>query len=128
MNWNKCILCQPNSKNLLDPSKTLNPRICGYTLLANNIEKFIEEGIALPKKITLDLNYLRSEGSIALTLKQNYAKWHKSCALEVTSSRLKKALINVSKNETENEVLMKMTRTSLPVLQFISNALNMFLL
>ena len=128
MNWNKCILCQSNSKNLLDPSKTLNPRICGYTLLANNIEKFIEEGIALPKKITLDLNYLRSEGSIALTLKQNYAKWHKSCALEVTSSRLKKALINVSKNETENEVPMKMTRTSLPVLQFISNALNMFLL
>ena len=57
MDWNKCISCQSDSKNLLDPSKTLNQRVCGYTLLMNNIEKFITEGIALPKKITVDLNY-----------------------------------------------------------------------
>ena len=52
--------CQSDSKNLLDPSKMLNQRVCSYALLANNIEKLIEEEIALPKKITLDLNYLRS--------------------------------------------------------------------
>ena len=51
MDWNKYILCRSDSKNLLDPSKTLNPRVCGYTLLANNIEKFIGQGIALLKKI-----------------------------------------------------------------------------
>ena len=49
MDWNECILCQSDSKNLLDPSKTLNLRICGYTLLPYNIEKFMEEGIVLPK-------------------------------------------------------------------------------
>ena len=69
MDWNDvlelCILCQSDSKNLLDPSKTLNPRICSYTLLPYNIEKFMEEGIVLPKKITVDPNYLRSEGSVA---------------------------------------------------------------
>ena len=70
-------------------------------MLANNIEKYIEEGIWLPKKIIIDLNYLRSEGSIALTLKRNCAKWHKNCTLkiEVTSSRLKRALSNVSKKK-----------------------------
>ena len=93
MDWNKCIIFQRDSKNLLDSSKTLNLRVCGYTLLANDIKKYIDEGIVLPKKITADLNYLRSEGSIALTLKQNCAKLHKDCALEVefTSPRLKRA-------------------------------------
>ena len=61
MDWNKCISCQSDSKNLLDPSKTLNQRVCGYTLLMNNIEKFVMEGIALPKKITVDLNYRREK-------------------------------------------------------------------
>ena len=70
----------------------------------------------MPKKITVDLNYLRSEGSIALTMKRNCAKWHKDCALEVkvASSRLNRALNNVSKNEIENKLPRKMTRTSLP--------------
>ena len=56
MDWNKCILCQSDSKNLIDPSKMFNPRVCAYTLLANNIEKCKEEEIALRKKITVDLN------------------------------------------------------------------------
>ena len=101
MDWNKCLPCQSDVKNLLDLSKTLNPRACGYTLLANNIEKYIEEGIALPKKIIVDLNYSRSKGSITLTLKRNYAKCHKDCTLEVqvTSCRLKRALRNVSKKK-----------------------------
>ena len=47
-------------------------------------------------------------------------------ALEVTSSRLKRALSNVSKNDTENELPTKMTRTSLPVQQSISNAICLF--
>ena len=33
MDWNRCIISQSDNKNLLDPSKTLNPRVCGYTLL-----------------------------------------------------------------------------------------------
>ena len=66
---------------MLDPSETLNPKIYGYTLLANNMEEFVVEGIALPWKRTVDLNYLRSEGRIALTFKQNYSKWHKNYAL-----------------------------------------------
>ena len=80
MDFNKCILCQSDSKNLLNSSKTVNPRVCGYTLLANKIAKFIEEGIVRPKKMTVGLNYLRSEGTIALTLKQNCVQWH-NCAL-----------------------------------------------
>ena len=76
----------------------------------NNIEE-----IALLKNITVDLNYLKSEGSIALTLKQNSAKWDKDCTLKVetTSSRRKKALSNVKK-KTENGLPTKMMRTSLP--------------
>ena len=52
----------------------LNPRVCDYALLAHNFENIIEEEIAPPKKITIDLNYLRSKGRIPLTLKQNCAK------------------------------------------------------
>ena len=50
MDWHECILCQSDSKNLLDPSKTFNPRVCGYALLVNNIERFIEKVVVLPKK------------------------------------------------------------------------------
>lgn len=110
---------------MLDPANILNPRTCGYTLLANNIEKFMGKKIALPKKITVDLNYIRSEGRIALTLKQSCAKGHKNYALEVTS-RLKRPMSNVSKNKTENKLPMKMTRTSPPVQQSISNAVSFF--
>ena len=59
-------------------------------------------------------------------MKQNYKQWHKNCALEVTSFSLKRALSNVSKNETENELPTKMTRTILPVQQSISNAICFF--
>ena len=110
---------------MLDPANILNPRTCGYTLLSNNIEKFMGKKIALPKKITVDLNYIRSEGRIALTLKQSCAKGHKNYALEVTS-RLKRPMSNVSKNKTENKLPMKMTRTSPPVQQSISNAVSFF--
>ena len=101
---------------MLDLSKTLNPRVCGYTLLAYNIEKYVEKGNALSKKITVNLNYLRSEGCIALTPKRNCAKWHKDCTLEVEviSSRLIRALNNVSEKKTENELPTKIMRPSLP--------------
>ena len=49
MDSNKCIICQSDSKNSLEPTKTLNLGVSGYSLLANNIEKFIEEGILPPK-------------------------------------------------------------------------------
>ena len=121
MNWNKCILVGLiDSKNLLDPS--LNPRVCGYTLLANNIEKFMGEKTGLPKKITVDLNYLRSESRVA-TLEQNGAKGHKNYDFEATS-RLRRALSN--KNETENKLPTKITRTSLPVQRSILNAICFF--
>ena len=118
MDWNRCILSQSDNKNLLDPSRTLNPRVCGYTLLRGR-------KCAAPKNNSRS-ELLRSEGSIALTLKQNYEQWHKNCALEVTSFRFKRALSNVSKNETENELPTKMTRTILPVQQSISNAICFF--
>ena len=55
MEWNKSFLCrQSDSNSLLDTS------------LANNIQKFIEEGIALPKKNNGRSKLFRSEGSIAL--------------------------------------------------------------
>ena len=126
MDWNKCVFCRSDSKYLLDPSKTLNLRVCGYTLLVNNIERFIEEGIVLPKKIVVDMNYLRSEGSFALTLKQNCAKWHKNYTLEVTSSRVMMALRNLTKNKTEKKLPTKMRRTSRLVQQSISNAICFF--
>ena len=50
MDLNKCILCQSECKNLSDLLKALNPRVCGYTLPANNIEKCIGEGLRCPKK------------------------------------------------------------------------------
>ena len=56
MDLSKCVPCHSDSKNLLNPSKMFNSKACDYILLANNIE----EEIALPKKITVDLNYLRS--------------------------------------------------------------------
>ena len=58
------------------------------------------KGLHCPKKNSRS-ELFKIIGTIALTLKQNCAKWHKNCALEGTSSRLKGALSNVSKNETE---------------------------
>lgn len=56
MDLSKCVPCHSDSKNLLNPSKMFNSKVCDHILLAN----IIEEEIALPKKITVDLNYLRS--------------------------------------------------------------------
>ena len=56
----------------------LNPRVCGDALLANNIEKKYKGRDCTSQKITVDLTYLRSERSTALTLKQNFAKWYKN--------------------------------------------------
>ena len=89
MDWDKCVLCQTGSGNLLDPSENRCPELCGYTILAGKINGLISDGFGLPKSITISKETLEGETGIALNLKANKAKWHKNCALEVSASRLK---------------------------------------
>lgn len=51
MDWSICALCQCDGNNLIVPSANLNPDVCGYSVLARNIDAFTNEGLPLPKKI-----------------------------------------------------------------------------
>ena len=110
MDWNKCALCQTGSDNLLDPSENLNPSVCGYVILADKINDFVAAGIDLPNAISVSIETLRGSIDIEHNLKDNKAKWHKNCALELSSSRLKRA--KLKQDKSVNEPTLKKTRTS----------------
>ena len=84
MDWSKCALCQVDDLNLIHPARNNNTKTCGYSVLASNIGSFLEANLSLPEKWNSD---------IAEHLRIMEAKWHKNCALEVSQSRLQRALI-----------------------------------
>ena len=91
-----------------------------YTRLVTNINAFVDEGLCLPSKIKVSINDLKGNSDILTNLQHNNAKYHKSCALELSSSRLQRARFSRDKmrqnedglNEAPNDVPAKRTRTN----------------
>ena len=104
MDWGKCALCQEDDIDLLDPLQNKNSDVDGYSKLAANIESFLNKNVPLPAKCTTSLVDLKGDSNIASTLRNVKAKWHKRCALEISSSKLKRAL---SRKEKESDISLE---------------------
>ena len=104
MDWGKCALCQEDDIDLLDPLQNKNSDVDGYSKLAANIESFLNKNVPLPAKCTTSLVDLKGDSNIASNLRNVKAKWHKRCALEISSSKLKRAL---SRKEKESDVSLE---------------------
>ncbi len=128
MDWNLCALCQANDTGLIYPSKNKDPGVCGYSVLAKNIEGFTNENVPLPKKITVSINDLTGTGAdVASHLRNMNAKWHKSCSLELSSSKLKRAIASREKSSNiATETPAKKTRTSLPARYLLGSNICFF--
>ena len=113
MDWRKCALGQKDV-NLVDQSQNKNPETCGYSILAANIDASRKGSLLFPKKWTVELCNFTFR--IAGIFQCRKAKWHKSCALEVSSSRLQRALAARERSYTGTDGAMpaKLTRTHSP--------------
>ena len=114
MNWKECALCQQDDKNLIDPSKNKDPASCGYSKLATNIDAFTQNSLPLPAKLTVGIDDLAGSSDVATNLRDNGAKWHKGCAIELLLSKVQRALNCREKGNVnvEVETPSKKTRTS----------------
>uniref|UniRef100_UPI00358FC12B uncharacterized protein isoform X2 n=1 Tax=Myxine glutinosa TaxID=7769 RepID=UPI00358FC12B len=89
--WTKCCLCQQDKKEDLK-SPVTNPtkrEADGYSNIATNIPQFHSIN-ALP--IMLDPVRLDEGGGIDVTLRRNNAKYHQSCRLLFSNSKLQRAI------------------------------------
>lgn len=123
MDWKKCALCQEDDNDLVDPQLNNNLDNDGYGKLALNIESFVDKDIPLPTRCTVSISDLRGESNIASNLRHVQVKWHKSCALQMSSSKLKRAMC---RKEKEHEVPSKHTRRSLDTASLLGNATYFF--
>ena len=88
-NWTKCCLCQRDKKeDLKSPPTSYTMQNDGYTNIANNVPLFHAIN-ALP--ITLDPSRLDEGEGIEATLRKNNAKYHQSCRLMFSNTKLQRA-------------------------------------
>lgn len=87
VDWTLCALCQePSSQPLHCPALSKRKDIgAGYDTLGDNLEKFKSLGI---QPIAVDIADLNDGDGISQTLAKNSAKWHSSCRLKCSASRL----------------------------------------
>ena len=86
--WEKCCLCQEDKREILIcPSSTSHTEHDGYNNIATNLPMFHELN-ALP--IHLDPKRLNGSG-IEMTLRQNNAKYHRSCRIMFNNTKLGRA-------------------------------------
>ena len=85
MDWGSCILCQ---KHLiapwLNPSHNRNKTVCWYVKVENNIEEYQRKEIPFPVGI---LVHLQESDGIIRNFKKEKVKWHKNCALGLSTSK-----------------------------------------
>ena len=104
MDWEKCALCQEDDIDLLDPLQNKNFDADGYSKLAANIELFLIKNVPLPAKCTTSFVDLKGDSNIASNLRSVKAKWRERCALEISSSKLKRSL---SRKEKEIDISLE---------------------
>ena len=114
MDWKKCAFCQQDDKNLIDFSKNKDPASCGYSKLATNIDPFTQNSLTLPAKLTVSRDNLAGSSDIATSLHDNGAKCCKGCAIELSLSKMQRALNCREKGKVnvEMETPSKKTRTN----------------
>ncbi|KAI8503415.1 hypothetical protein Bbelb_192360 [Branchiostoma belcheri] len=93
--WSICALCQINSKEPLTC-----PTEAGYETIAKNIIQF-EELDCLPLKI--DIANLDNGNGIVSTFTEQHAKWHKSCYLKLSNTKLERAKERKRKSSEDDE-------------------------
>ena len=116
MDWEKCVLCQEDSEEFVDPLQNKNFAVDGYSKLASNIELFVNNDVPY----NVSVSDLRGESDVATNLHSNrakwhkqcalakwhkqcaLAKWHKQCALEISSSKLQRAMKREAKCDTSS--------------------------
>ena len=88
--WDKCVLCQKDSAELLQcPAESNRKDVgAGYKTLASNISKFQELGY-MP--IPLNIKVLEEGNGIEHCLLKHEARWHKSCNSKFNKTELKRA-------------------------------------
>ena len=111
----KCIFCQDNqtTEPLKCPVNSLNTEIqeSGYITISQNLVSFAELD-ALP----FDIARLDNGQGVQDTLKTCEAKWHKSCQLKYTTTKLS-WVKKRSAPGPSNEVVSKFTRSGAPSTQ-----------
>ena len=55
MDWGKCVLCQEDDIDFLDPLQNQTSDVDGYSKLAANIESFLNKNVPLSAKCILVL-------------------------------------------------------------------------
>ena len=108
--WNKCCLCQVNKgEDLKSPPTHYSCRQDndGYSMISANLPLF-QAIKQLP--IVLDPSRLDQEGGIEETLRRKNAKYHQSCRLLFSNSKLKRARKGTANMKYDNEE----GRTKLP--------------
>ena len=89
--WRKCCLCQTDKKEELKSPPThyaCSPENDGYSMIATNVPLF--QAIN-QQPIRLDMSRLDDGGGIEETLRRNNAKYHRSCRLMFSNSKLEHA-------------------------------------
>ncbi|CAG9820342.1 unnamed protein product [Phaedon cochleariae] len=88
--WDACVLCQEEtSEDLTHPGRSLKAdKSVGYSKLAENLEEFQKLG-----QVPLGVNVSALDVGAGLkeTLIAREAKWHKSCYLKFSTSKLERA-------------------------------------
>ena len=64
----------------------------------------MNKNVPLPAKFTTSLVELKGDSNIASNFRNVKAKWHKRCALKISSSKLKRAL---SRKEKETDISLE---------------------
>lgn len=103
--WSKCILCQEEtSEKLRCPASSKQNRLgAGYINLAEDLTLF-NDNACLPKSI--DISRLNYGNGIEETLRNNSAKFHTTCRLLYSKSRLQRAIKRKRPNDdSDNEEL-----------------------
>ena len=99
MNWALCMFCQEVKGETL-----VNPKI--YDNVSQNITAFYD---LKQMPIKMNLPFMENSDKLKQALITNSAKWHKSCNMQFSTSRLKR-LIPKSQADTENEPPVKKKR------------------
>ena len=111
-NWNKCVLCQEDTPEVLrcPASSKRDAEGVGYKTIADNIKGFDKVG-CLPK--TINLSRLDDGVGIETTFRQHQAKCHDSCRLQFNKTKLERAEKRNSRIEEKTAASKKITRQSI---------------
>ena len=109
--WDKCVLCQEASSEVLHCPAESKCGGAGYQTLASNLMALDEIGF-LPKTLKLSRLDDGLDDGIEATLSQRKAKWHDSCRLQFNKTQVQRAQKRKRSQDNPDELSKKFTRLS----------------